>query len=170
MADRNLIEDGAQTLFAFLQSGFRAATPGHVVEDDDPARDLALRISDRSGAVLDGGPRAVAPDERRVVGESDHVSSAEDIRHGVLRCLPCVFVHDPEDRLEGQDRGTAAGCVRRVLDCPTGPSVLESFSTGPKWAAPYLRAVALGGELGCDFQWALPAYEEQSALAEVNCR
>ena len=66
---RDLVEALGDGVFLLQRLLFLPAL-GHVVENHDRADDLAGRISDRGGAVLDRNLAAVSPNENGVIGQA----------------------------------------------------------------------------------------------------
>ncbi len=94
------LEDGAFAGFAGSQLLLGPPLFGHVPEDQHDADELARRVPDRGGAVVNRALRPVLGDQDRVVRQSDDDPFPQHLLHRVLHRLPGLFVDDGEHGLQ----------------------------------------------------------------------
>src|SRR3989304_519614 len=76
-----------------------------VVEHENDADDVSLRISDRRPAVIDGPPRAIFGYQHSMICQADNRTLSPHLRDRGIRRRPGLLIHDVEDvreRLAGR--------------------------------------------------------------------
>ena len=108
----DVVRQLAEALLAFPLCLLDPMALSDIPEDDDNTLDLAVRVSDGGGIVLDGSRRPIPGDEHDFIIREDDLSVTDDLGNWKIVSPPGGFLDRPEDLTQG--------ATHRLMQTPSG--------------------------------------------------